>query len=108
MPEGVERSSGSRVRLPVRTTRLMLVAAMSADSLQNLLSDLPASLRAASEGFGAKRRFLRRNVAELSQSVGGPARIGPPGRVRYPFGPAPSPAPDFHARARRASQRDAR
>jgi hypothetical protein len=29
MPPGVERSSGSRVRLPVRITRLMLVAAMA-------------------------------------------------------------------------------
>src|SRR3954471_6595952 len=34
MPDGVERSSGSRVKFPVRTTRLMLVAAISAGSFQ--------------------------------------------------------------------------
>jgi hypothetical protein len=34
MPLGVLRSSGSRVRLPVSTTRLMLVAAMAAALLR--------------------------------------------------------------------------
>src|SRR3954451_14917179 len=34
IPDGVDRSSGSRVRFPVRTTRLMFVAAISAGSFR--------------------------------------------------------------------------
>jgi hypothetical protein len=34
IPDGSDRSSGSRVRFPVMMTRLMLVAAMSAGSFR--------------------------------------------------------------------------
>src|SRR4051794_1913323 len=70
MPDGVERSSGSRVRLPVSTTRLMLVAAMVAGSFRATRTCLTLLGFESTGGFGRThgvRRFLRTKVAKSAR-----------------------------------------
>src|SRR5215210_8081924 len=75
MPLAVERSSGSRVRLPVRTTRLMFVAAIAVAPLgtEALWS---AESRAGLGGQGPFPRRLGCFVAIAAQSRRAAARSG--------------------------------
>ena len=63
MPLGSERSSGSRVRLPVRTTRLMLVAATVAPFLPSVDQVLFGFGRVYVAAIGAIARAKGRKLA---------------------------------------------
>src|SRR4051812_18123611 len=76
MPELVERSSGSRVRLPVSTTRLMLLVAMRLPP-SRVLVDRPGAGALLDEPSSGRTRAGRRN---RTPGEGNPSWVaaGPP------------------------------
>src|ERR1700690_1353299 len=74
VPLGSERSSGSAVRFPVRTTRLMLVAATASNPFSLFLARLSAprvGCRSESRaGRGRDARAARREPRSLRGSLG--------------------------------------
>src|SRR5690349_9326145 len=76
MPDGSERSSGSRVRFPVRTTRLMLVAAMVVGAPFRLVV-LEGESTSGIGGTGLNGRFLRTIDAVSLHVVADGTQIGP-------------------------------
>src|SRR3954468_14179950 len=74
LPDWRLRSSGSRVRFPVRTTRLMLVAAMVGrlSFRQFELSDGEST--GGSGGIRRNHRFLRTVVTKSAQNAPGRAQ----------------------------------
>src|SRR4051794_9502072 len=101
LPDWRLRSSGSRVRFPVRTTRLMLVAAMVGRRSFRQFDSLLCESTAGSGGTGRNRRFLRTIVTGPPQAV--VKRAQSP--LRYPL-PSGATWASGLARARRASHRE--
>src|SRR5207248_3139632 len=99
VPLGVERSSGSRVRFPVSTTRLMFVAAILAAPFRRKLCP-----RTAAEAYGGRFResressgrpsvdrvgFLTEGAAFRGEAAG--RRVSSPGSRRGAAAPAEAP-----------------